>query len=294
MAGEIEKTCKECQGKCSLGNPSSRPVVMIKTSPKGFNFLNVGWTCGMTCRFNPLSGQFGRMFKASGLIESQLDKTFKNYETGSNSELINAKAHAMNSAKNKTGLILAGKRGTGNIAQPKAQVRNLRKQELSAKEAAILLGVSRTTFYRLVEGDFIKCIDEGVYLLKDVIEGYAKSFQGSKGLTAAKIRQASADAELKEIAFAEQKGELVPIEVVVKVYAENISNVRTKLLAMPTKIAPELVGKDLASIQAKIKHEIYEILKELADYDKDKVSREAANDRKGRQFFLPLNSSPKI
>ncbi len=175
--------------------------------------------------------------------------------------------------------------------QPKAEVRDLREQELSAKEAAILLGVSRTTFYRLVESDFIKCVDEGVYLLKDVIEGYAKSFQGSKGLTAAKIRQTSADAELKEIAIAEQKGELVPIEVVIKVYGENITNIRAKILAMPTKLAPELVGKDLAAIQAKIKHEVYDILKELADYDREKVAKEAANNRKGRQYFIPLNSS---
>ena len=173
----------------------------------------------------------------------------------------------------------------------KKPVKNLREQELSAPEAAILLGVSNATFYRLVESDFIKRVDEGVYLLKDVIEGYARSFQGSKGLTAAKIRQASADAELKEIAISEQKGELVPIEVVMKVYGENITNIRAKILAMPTKIAPELVGKDLAAIQAKIKHEVYDLLKELADYDREKVAREAANNRKGRQYFIPLNSS---
>ncbi|MBR2209761.1 MAG: hypothetical protein IJ859_13225 [Synergistaceae bacterium] len=163
---------------------------------------------------------------------------------------------------------------------PKLEVKDLRAMELSAREAAILLGVSDRTFYRLVENDLVPRLKEGVYLLKDVVEGYAKSFGGSKGLTAAKIRQAAADAELKELTISERKGELVPISAVMEVYSENISNIRAKILAFPTKIAPELVGKDLISMQAKLKHEIYELLKELADYDADRVTRKAALQRK--------------
>ncbi len=48
------------------------------------------------------------------------------------------------------------------------------------------------------------------------------------------------------------------------------------MLAFPTKISPELEGKDRVAIQAKLKHEIYEMLKELADYDRDRVKRETA------------------
>ena len=162
-----------------------------------------------------------------------------------------------------------------DVEDLKNKVDELRNSELSAREAALFLGVSDRTFYRLVEDDFIPRLKEGVYLLKDVIDGYAKSFSESKGLTAAKIRQANADAELKEIAIAEHKGELVPVPVVMKIYADNISNIRSKLLAIPVKIAPELVGKDLVSMQAKLKHEIYEILKELANYDKERITHEA-------------------
>ena len=155
---------------------------------------------------------------------------------------------------------------------PKAEVRDLRAQEVSAREAAILLGISDRSFYRLVENDFVARFKEGVYLLRDVISGYVKSLTEGKSLTAAKIRQASADAELKEIAISEQKGRLVPIEAVMEVYGENISNIRAKLLSMPTKLAPELFGKDLISIQSKLKTEIYELLKDLADYDRDRVT----------------------
>ena len=162
------------------------------------------------------------------------------------------------------------------MPQPKISIEDLREKELSAREAAILLGVSDRTFYRLVEADFIPRYKEGVYLLKDVIAGYGKSSSGNKGLKEAKTRQLSADAELKEIEILEQKGELVPISIVMKIYAENISNVRSHLLALPTKLSPELEGKDRIAIQAKLKHEIYEMLKELADYDRDRVEREAA------------------
>lgn len=168
------------------------------------------------------------------------------------------------------------------MPQPKISIEDLREKELSAREAAILLGVSDRTFYRLVEADFIPRYKEGVYLLKDVIAGYGKSSSGNKGLKEAKTRQLSADAELKEIEILEQKGELVPISIVMKIYAENISNVRSHLLALPTKLSPELEGKDRIAIQAKLKHEIYEMLKELADYDRDRVEREAALLRRGK------------
>ena len=168
------------------------------------------------------------------------------------------------------------------MPQPKISIEDLREKELSAREAAILLGVSDRTFYRLVEADFIPRYKEGVYLLKDVIAGYGKSSSGNQGLKEAKTRQLSADAELKEIEILEQKGELVPISVVMKIYAENISNVRSHLLALPTKLSPELEGKDRIAIQAKLKHEIYDMLKELADYDRDRVEREAALLRRGK------------
>ena len=112
MASEIENTCKNCNGKCALGNPSSKPVALIKTNSRGYKYLSVGFTCEFSCRFNPLSGQFGKMFRASGLNASHLAKTFENYQRNG-SDSVKAKSHAMKAAMNHTGLILAGMRGTG-------------------------------------------------------------------------------------------------------------------------------------------------------------------------------------
>ena len=126
---------------------------------------------------------------------------------------------------------------------PKLEVKDLLAMELSAREAAILLGVSDRTFYRLVENDLVPRLKEGVYLLKDVVEGYAKSFGGSKGLTAAMIRQAAADAELKELTISERKGELVPISAVMEVSAKISQTFALKSLRFLQKLRLNLLEK---------------------------------------------------
>lgn len=60
----------------------------------------------------------------------------------------------------------------------------------------------------------------------------------------------------------------------------NAMNAKTRLLAIPTKTAPELVGKDLATIASKLKNAIYEALYELAEYDPEEVKKVTEKQRK--------------
>ncbi|MBQ6971746.1 MAG: ATP-binding protein [Synergistaceae bacterium] len=114
MAGTIERTCAGCKGDCPLPDRNGKPVALVEDSPAGFRYLEIRWTCGMSCRHDPLSGEFGQMFRYSGLIRSQLRQTFENYRhDGLGSEVVTAKRLAMDAAKNNTGLVLSGKRGTG-------------------------------------------------------------------------------------------------------------------------------------------------------------------------------------
>lgn len=112
QASEREKICAHCNGQCHLADKNAAPVPCIEQSLSGFSYLFVPWTCEAECRFDPLSGQFGRLFKQSGLVKRQLRQTFENYHA-TNSELVYAQEQAMLAATNGTGLILAGKRGTG-------------------------------------------------------------------------------------------------------------------------------------------------------------------------------------
>lgn len=102
-----ENLCTHCKGECLM--KSGKPVASIRTSNTGFDYLSVGWVSELSCKFRPISP---RMQRLSGLTDSQMGKTFDSYEIN-DPESKNAKVHAMKSAMKHTGLILAGKRGTG-------------------------------------------------------------------------------------------------------------------------------------------------------------------------------------
>lgn len=116
QAAEIDAVCNSCKGTCTLPDnlKASRPVISVSHSPRGYEYLDVRWTCGFSCKHQPLSGSFGEMFRKSGIKTSCLNMTFKSYErTQSASETNNAKLEAWDASKDNTCLILAGKQGTG-------------------------------------------------------------------------------------------------------------------------------------------------------------------------------------
>lgn len=66
------------------------------------------------CRYNPLSGEFGEMFRKSGLISWQVEKTFQNFDTlDGNKSIVKAIMLAHKAAAEQKNLILFGKPGTG-------------------------------------------------------------------------------------------------------------------------------------------------------------------------------------
>ena len=158
----------------------------------------------------------------------------------------------------------------------KKERRNFYAEVISAPEAAALLKISERTFNRLVESGVIPKDDYGEYILGEVIEAYWHYQLDSEGLLAAKTRLTTAMAELRENELAEQRGDLHRASAVVKVWTDNVMNAKTRLLSIPSKIGPELVGKDLLEIQAKLKSAIYEALEELAEYDGKRITSTAA------------------
>ena len=152
---------------------------------------------------------------------------------------------------------------------------NFRKLKVSFDQAADFLNMSKSSFYRLIESGIIPKSDDGKYVLSEVVELYWRNQFDSEGLRAAQIRLVTAQAELKEAELAEQRGELHRASIVQKIWGERNINIRAKLLAIPMKISPELVGKDLLVIQAKLKEAVNETLEELADYDAGKITAES-------------------
>lgn len=166
------------------------------------------------------------------------------------------------------------------MARPKKAINDYRGQMISAAEAAIFLGLPERSFYRLVERSVIQKRDDGTFLLGELAETYYKSLYDLDSLNAAKTRLTKAQAEKAELELAEEKEELHRATAVMSVWAENITNAKTKLLAVPSKMAPQLVGLSTAEIETALRKEISEVLHELAEYNDRRIARASPSRRK--------------
>lgn len=71
--------------------------------------------------------------------------------------------------------------------------------------------------------------------------------------------------ELAELKLAKNRGELYEAEVVERVLSELLTNFRSKMTGLPSKLAPQLAGKDRSEIYKIMTVAIEELLTELAD-----------------------------
>ena len=157
------------------------------------------------------------------------------------------------------------------MANPKKEIRDFRKMTVNFEEVAKFLNLSKSSFYRLIETGVIPKSENGEYILGEVVDSYWRNQFDSEGLKAAQTRLVTAQAELKEAELAENRGELHRASAIAKVWTDQVLNAKTHLLAIPTKVGPMLVGQELQVIVKKLKDAIYEALRELADYDWEKI-----------------------
>ena len=74
--------------------------------------------------------------------------------------------------------------------------------------------------------------------------------------------------EIAELKLAAMKGEMHNSEDVMRVMNDMLASFRSKILSMPSKLAPMLIARnDMSVIQELIKKEAIEALEELSNYD---------------------------
>lgn len=101
-------------------------------------------------------------------------------------------------------------------------------------------------------------------------DGSAKS----AGVTRNKLL--SIESELKQIELAEKREQLVSIEKVTKDLQAIVVEIRTRILALPPRLAAEVLGEtDLAVSQVKIKRSLEGALHALAQFDPDEPAPSA-------------------
>lgn len=119
------------------------------------------------------------------------------------------------------------------------------------------------------------------YDTKDVIEWLKKreigNYVGNTDLVdidEAKRRKLAAEASLQELELMKEQGKVVEIEQVSKVYAEQLSNFRAKILSLPTKCASAVfTAKDIKEAKEILENNVMEALNELVEFGKSEASR---------------------
>ncbi|MGP1484884.1 MAG: hypothetical protein ACTTJC_02095 [Campylobacter sp.] len=104
--------------------------------------------------------------------------------------------------------------------------------------------------------DLTKCID-------DYVEYKVRSATQNFELSQARAKKELAEAELKELALAEKKGEVIAIERLEKDLSDIAATLSNKLYTLPQKIKRVINLSD--EVESAIKNEVESVLLELKD-----------------------------
>ena len=153
---------------------------------------------------------------------------------------------------------------------------NAKDNLVSSPELAELFGVTDRYIRMLAKDEIVKKSGtRGKYLLAESIKGFIAFLRESSSvdvnLKEVKLKKETEkiakDIELKAIKISELKNELHSADIVRKVMTTMLTNLKGKLLAVPNKIAPLVVGCDnLGDIQDIVLSSIEDVLLELSDY----------------------------
>jgi len=163
-------------------------------------------------------------------------------------------------------------------------IRSCLRDEISTNDVAVLLHMDARSVQRAVKAGTIQQSRRGCFILGKIIPAYVDHLRDviaknpdEAALRAAKLRKALADAERAELELALFKNQLHTSDAVLFVWSARIGASRKRLLAVPTRLAPHLVGEtDQQKIYDAISREItlaLEDVSELTQKDSAKQDR---------------------
>lgn len=150
--------------------------------------------------------------------------------------------------------------------------------EVSTSEMAAVLGITARRTRQLVEDGVFISTDSGKLNLSDCVKKYIayksqdadtvsdKAVERSKAKAEAALKQAKA--EIAQLEAQELHGKMHRSEDVQKLTDDLIYAVRSTLMAMPGRLAVDVVGAGNANEAAEIiRAEIYKVLEDIANYE---------------------------
>jgi len=152
-------------------------------------------------------------------------------------------------------------------------IRSCLRDEISTNDVAVLLHMDARSVQRAVKAGTIQQSRRGCFILGKIIPAYVDHLRDviaknpdEAALRAAKLRKALADAERAELELALFKNQLHTSDAVLFVWSARIGASRKRLLAVPTRLAPHLVGEtDQQKIYDAISREITLALEDVSE-----------------------------
>lgn len=153
-----------------------------------------------------------------------------------------------------------------------------KNQYIRANLLAELLGISDRHLRRLASENVIKKNGQGKYYFMENVHAYieyiANLNDAPQDLKEKKleveIKKGQKDIDLKVLKIKEITNELHPAKVIEQVMTNMLANVKGRLMSMPNKIAPMVLGiENIGEIQEMIDTELRAILLELSEYDSE-------------------------
>lgn len=136
-------------------------------------------------------------------------------------------------------------------------------------ELAKLLNITQRRVNQLAEEKIITRQPEGDFVLPEAIaEFYSFKFQSDEAIDfiAEKALHEKAKRELAELELQKRRNEVHDAADVELVMTDMLTNLRSQLLGLPAKMAPQLANRDKDYIDQTLTDEIYARLTEISDY----------------------------
>lgn len=145
---------------------------------------------------------------------------------------------------------------------------------VTTEQISEILGLSKRRIQQLAKEDALVRASHGKFDLPASIKSYIE-YLLEREHSGDELDKAEEEAkwtrarrQKTELELQIMRGELHRSEDVKRVMNDMLGNFRAKLLALPTKMAPQVLGlTEIPPIKEKLKTAVYEAMSELSDYD---------------------------
>lgn len=163
--------------------------------------------------------------------------------------------------------------------------KNLKALTTTQSELGRCLGISQQRVNQLIKDEVvIKGEDNGVLVIESLMNYYTNNKSGKDESGNAvdfwveKALHEKTKREIAEIKLSKMQNQIYDAKTVEMVMIEMLSNLRTQLLGIPSKLATELESKTREEIYFIMTKSVEEALNDLSEYTPDLFSEEIINE----------------